>query len=137
MHFPAPLETIVVGMFRVAAKLPCRANEAAREAKTTSSAKANFVEMFDMGGYLHNQIHENPNACLTDLGSQSVDNNRLKFIEHSRNVSAMKLPLFAHLIGSFRPHSAGAKRDHGARFLGFDGNDHAKLARDRRFLGCG
>ena len=49
MHFPAPLEPIVVGMFRVAGKLPCRANEAAREAKTTNSAKANFAEMFDMG----------------------------------------------------------------------------------------
>jgi hypothetical protein len=36
-------------MFRVAAKPPCRANEAAREAKTTSSAKANFAEMLDMG----------------------------------------------------------------------------------------
>jgi hypothetical protein len=43
--FPAPLEP----MFRVAAKPPCRANEGAREAKTTNSAKAKFAEMFDMG----------------------------------------------------------------------------------------
>src|SRR6202030_631633 len=48
-HFPAPLEPIVVGMLRVTAKPPCRANEAAREAKTTNSAKANFAEMLDMG----------------------------------------------------------------------------------------
>jgi hypothetical protein len=93
MHFPAPLEPIVVGMFRVAAKLPCRANEAAREAKTTNSAKANFAEMFDMGD-ISIKIHENPNACLTDLGLQSVDNKRLKFIEHSRNVSAMETSAF-------------------------------------------
>src|SRR5258708_19483373 len=48
-HFRTPLEPIVVGMLRVAAKPPCRANEAAREAKTTNTAKANFAEMFDIG----------------------------------------------------------------------------------------
>jgi hypothetical protein len=72
-------------MFRVAAEPACRANEAPREAKTTISAKANFTEMFDMGESSVIKFTRTPNACETDLGSQSVDTNKLKFIEHSRN----------------------------------------------------
>ena len=68
-----------------------------------------------------------PNVCDADLGSQSVDTNKLKFIKHSRNAPAMKLPFLAQLL----THSAAFgryKRDHETRFLGFRiGADHHRL----------
>jgi hypothetical protein len=55
--FPHPLEpNVVIGTFRVGAKPACCANEAVREAKTTTSAKANFAKVFDMGESFHNSV---------------------------------------------------------------------------------
>jgi hypothetical protein len=49
-HFPTPLEpSVVIGAFRVVAKPAGCANEATREAKTTTNAKAHFTEVCDMG----------------------------------------------------------------------------------------
>jgi hypothetical protein len=55
-HFPTPLEPgVVIGTFRVVEEPACRANETAREAKTTSSAKTTFTKMFDMGESFHDE----------------------------------------------------------------------------------
>ena len=59
-HFPTPLEpSVVIGTFRVGAKPACCANEAVRGARTTSSAKADFTKVFDMGESFHNEIRQN------------------------------------------------------------------------------
>jgi hypothetical protein len=55
-HFPTPPEPgVVIGTFRVVEEPACRANETAREAKTTSCAKATFAKMFDMGENFHDE----------------------------------------------------------------------------------
>jgi hypothetical protein len=113
-------------MLRVAAEPACRANEVPSEAKTTNSAKANFTD-FDMGESSKIKFTRNPNAGEAHLGSQSFHTNKLKFIEHSRNALAIKLPFLARLL----THSAAFgryKRDHETRFLGFRiGPDHHRL----------
>jgi hypothetical protein len=96
-------------MLRVAAEPACRANEVPSEAKTTNSAKANFTD-FDMGESSKIKFTRNPNAGEAHLGSQSFHTNKLKFIEHSRNAPATKLPFLARLLthsgatnGTMRP----------------------------------
>jgi hypothetical protein len=46
----------VIGAFRVAGEPACCANEAATDAKTRSSAKANLTKMFDMGESFQDEI---------------------------------------------------------------------------------
>jgi hypothetical protein len=59
--------SVVIGAFRVAAEPACRANEAETEAATTTNAKMNCTEMFDMGK-LHDEIHYAPKSRMNDPG---------------------------------------------------------------------
>jgi hypothetical protein len=59
--------SVVIGTFRVAVEPACRANEAETEAATTTNAKMNCAEMFDMGKLL-DEIHQAPKSRVNDLG---------------------------------------------------------------------
>jgi hypothetical protein len=59
--------SVVIGTFRVAVEPACRANEAETEAATTTNAKMNCTEMFDMGKLL-DEIHYAPKSRVNDPG---------------------------------------------------------------------
>jgi hypothetical protein len=71
-HFPAPLEPgVVIGASCVVAKPAGCANEATREAKTTTSAKAHFTEVCDTGKRSMIRFTRTLNGCKAVTGSNA------------------------------------------------------------------